>query len=248
MLTQTLERISDMVEIIPEPAHVKQRSCQVCGGIGFFVSNLLDTKHPKFGRAQRCHCNPVPIAHSARLTDDERAYTFDSSPVAPDRVRQIRKLVEQSHGMAILCGEYGVGKSGLLKSAVNANLDAGHSAIYINTIDLLERIKASFGTNQSAESILNEFKDVHLLAIDEVEKINLTDWSFSILMSLYDHRYRYRNSTITLMATNLKPRVVNKQIVLLRSGSNEQMGYLDARLRDCHRILIDGGSQRGKRA
>jgi len=142
-------------------------------------------------------------------------------------------------GWITLYGSYGTGKSGLLKATVAGFCHAGVSANYSRAGDILSEAKATFSGDQEAldsseRAIKARYGRYQFLALDEIDRIPMTDWSMSFLFSILDDRYNRRQHQATAIATNKMP---------------GQMGapfhYLEDRMRDGQRLVMAGRSLRG---
>ncbi len=136
-------------------------------------------------------------------------------------------------GFHLLYGDYGMGKSGLMKSLVVSLVKAGVPAIYVSAADILIQIKSTYN-NKAPETeidILSNYIDIRFLAIDEVDIIGNTDWSLTTLRTLVDKRYEGRPINCTMLGTNRPP--------------DQLWPYLASRCEDGYRIPIGGESLRG---
>ncbi len=167
------------------------------------------------------------IDHIAGLPGKERGY---------NSARDIISTLPRPAGWLIYYGDYGVGKSGLLKSVVAACIRAGVAARYVRAADILAEIRASYGGEFDIreENILREYGSLQLLAVDEIDRISSTPWAQSTLMALMDTRYDRRETCATLMATNLDP-----------SNMSREYGYLQSRMKDGLRVPVGGQELRG---
>ena len=138
-------------------------------------------------------------------------------------------------GWLTLYGDYGRGKSGALKSVVAALVRAGTSARYVRSADILQEIRSTYGDNGVTEQdIIMRYGGIALLAIDEVDRISVTPWAQSTMMTILDTRYTRRLSVATILATNTPPD---------RLGS--EYGYLASRMRDGEIVHVAGKDLRG---
>jgi DNA replication protein DnaC len=122
-----------------------------------------------------------------------------------------------------LTGSVGTGKTHLLAAATNALMSRGEAALYVLSPDVLDYIRAGFGSlvtsrfsSDDATARLDLLRDVDWLIIDELGKERGTDFAHEQLFSLLD--YRYRRHARTLIASNQQP--------------SDQPDYLASRLGD----------------
>jgi DNA replication protein DnaC len=139
-------------------------------------------------------------------------------------------------GLTTLFGDYGRGKTGILKSLTAQFILAGVSARYCRAADLLGEIRSTYrdGSEISEEEIIALVGGIRFLAVDEVDRISATDWAMSTLMRILDTRYTRRALVATMIATNAQP-----------DSMTAQWGYLQSRLRDGARIRVGGQDLRG---
>lgn len=139
-------------------------------------------------------------------------------------------------GWVSFFGEYGVGKSGLLKSLVAACVRAGVSARYVRGADILSETRSTYD-DKSAESeraLVLRYGRYQFLAVDEVDRVSGTEWARSTLFTLLDDRYTRRDAVATAIATNAEP-----------GGMGELWGYLESRMKDGARVIVGGDDLRG---
>ncbi len=135
--------------------------------------------------------------------------------------------VPRPSGLVLFHGDYGVGKSGLLKSTVNQMVRAGISARYIRAADILTDLRSTFDTKGVNETdILERYCSYTFLAIDEVDVIGDSAWAEGALRTLIDRRYERRMIAATLLATNKPP--------------DQLWPYLASRCQDGIRVLVSG--------
>lgn len=168
---------------------------------------------------------------------------YDRAPTGKEYgLKAAGRLLGQSPsptGWLCLFGDYGRGKSGLLKCMVAAFIRAGVPARYVRAEDLLDSIRATFNddTGESMNEVIDRFQNYKFLAIDEVDRIAMTDWAQAKLFSLLDARYNSRWTQATAMATNAHPDRLNPKLL-----------YLASRLRDAERVPVGGVDLRGGQA
>lgn len=135
-------------------------------------------------------------------------------------------------GLYLFFGDYGVGKTGILKSLVAQFTMAGVPARYIRSADLLSEIRETYTEEAEIDEkdIVQSYGGYSFLAIDEVDVINQTQWGMTMLRTILDTRYTRRYFVATAVATNQTP---------------EQLwGYLASRWESGTRVVIQGKSLR----
>jgi len=136
------------------------------------------------------------------------------------------------NGFYSLYGDYGRGKSGLLKAIVAQSILANIPARYTTAGEILQDLRDVYHNNGSELDYVKSLDTYQVLAIDEIDVINTTAWSETTLRALIDSRYNKRAIMCTLFASNLPPKNLP--------------GYLQSRLDDGWRIPVGGESLRGR--
>ncbi len=95
-----------------------------------------------------------------------------------------------SSGVALI-GDYGTGKTyamAALLNAARAKLIAGRM---VSVTDFMAELRASYSgdRSESEQRILDRYRRVPLLVIDDLDKLHATDWSASTLYHLINARY-----------------------------------------------------------
>ena len=138
-------------------------------------------------------------------------------------------------GLYTFFGDYGAGKTGILKSVTSAFIKSYVKARYVRANDFLNAVKASFtDDSMSEEGVIAMFSRYQFLAIDEVDRVGDTDWARATVFTLLDQRYNARNIMATAMATNKFP-----------DKMGGEWGYLMSRMLDGVRVPVGGESLRG---
>lgn len=219
-------------------------SCSRCGDLGYTVPDL-DPGDPGFGRVIPCSCQEAIIAQAlwrvSGLEPNEQSWEIDYVKGMPGKdlaLTSVKLVCYHRSGWVILHGNYGVGKSGLLKSAVAHMVRSGQKAYYRRADDILAEARATFSASQDKDEsdlkILEKYANVDILAIDEVDRFNVkSEWGQSFMFNLLDRRYNRRNEAVTLLATNMDIREMA-----------EPWGYLQSRMTDGLVIGVDGRSLR----
>jgi DNA replication protein DnaC len=134
------------------------------------------------------------------------------------RKAALRYMEEGPQGFVTLWGEFGTGKSMLLKILVNQFRVQGHHSTYINTPDMLGRFKRAYSdTEVATEDLIDEYKNVRMLALDELDKVRWTAWDKETMQRLLDERYNRREGRLTIMAMNQKPEQMEQHLGYLKS-------------------------------
>jgi hypothetical protein len=136
-------------------------------------------------------------------------------------------------GFITFWGEFGTGKTTLLKALTNGFRVAGVLAVYVRMSDLLANVREMFGDNSknAAENLLQEYRGVRALLIDEVDRVNMTSWATETMFRLLDGRYEARSRTLTVMATN-------KDVEIMRA--EDGLAYLASRMKSGVVVEVGG--------
>ena len=155
------------------------------------------------------------LADLSGLKEHERAYRLADLAafnVASQALNQhVKAFIESPLGWLYLWGAPGNGKTLALQVVVNEMLARGLSAIYITFSDLLDLMRETFGHGpHDGETFIYRFRrlqNIHVLAIDEFDKVNQTEFVREFRSKLMDHRYRdaIGGRTATLFASNDNP-------------------------------------------
>lgn len=133
-------------------------------------------------------------------------------------------------------GGPGNGKTMVLQAAVNQSVEAGRRAVYVTSFDLISYIRAAFNSqdkkviDEDAYSRLRRFEEIEILAIDEFDKVRMTEWVQEQITDLIDRRYRLalEGQAGTLIAMNGDPANLPDWIYSrLRDGRNQIVNNTD---------------------
>lgn len=138
-------------------------------------------------------------------------------------------------GFVFFHGAFGVGKSHLLKSLVNGFRLMGTLSVYYTLANLLAFIRDRYGEGapHAAEALIEYFRGVKVLCLDEIDRVNLTQWAQETIQRMLDSRYNDRGSILTAMAANCEPDGLPADLDYLASrikgGIVVQVGGVDMR-------------------
>ena len=144
-------------------------------------------------------------------------------------------------GFVTLYGEHGVGKTYLMKIAVNELRQAGIPAAYRTLAGLLSEARELYDEEvrrKSAESLIDEYSSIQVLCLDELDKVKLTTWVQETVFRLLDTRYARMGDRLTVLATNKHPEELG-----------DALRYLISRMDDarCKVINVGGADMRAPR-
>ena len=170
-----------------------------------------------------------------KLADIEIA----SRPATAEMVKACEQFLKEPCGFLTLWGGPGNAKTMALQAVVNDLLNCQRSAVYVTAFDLISFIRSAFDgqrnvMNDNAYERLLRFERVDVLAIDEFDKLRVTDWVMEQLTDLIDRRYRGGISGLsgTLIAMNSDPKEQNEWIASrLFDGRNRVIHNTDSDIR-----------------
>lgn len=120
-----------------------------------------------------------------------------SFEVATDYIKNFREFFTQGKGL-YLEGPCGTGKTHLAIAIALAIINTGVPVICKTSIDILGDIKRCYERNSEVteEEVLEAYKTVDLLIIDDLGKEQVTEWSVPVLYSILNERYEALLPTI----------------------------------------------------
>lgn len=215
------DRLASGTPIIPPVVY----KCATCQDIGLVRFDTDDLRHPMFGKLVPCpdcgQARKTPAFEDASgLHPSERSLGWgellklDGRNIQ-DGERAVQRALHRGNGWVYLHGEYGLGKTLLLKIAVARCLQRGIYAVYTSTAEIMDELRAAYDTanpNEEALRRLNTFMHVPVLAVDEFEKVNETGFVQEKRFRLFDKRYERttrQKEGVTLFAANLAPEKIN---------------------------------------
>jgi hypothetical protein len=166
---------------------------------------------------------------------------FAKKTAAREQAASLIAMAQRANGICTFWGGYGCGKSHLLKAIVNGFRQVRVMAQYQVMADLLSDIREQFGSDKGAvraEEMIANFQRVKVLCIDELERINPTDWAKETLFRLIDARYD-RPDLLTVLASNIQPEALAPEF-----------GYIASRMSSGAIVEVPGPDMReflGKR-
>lgn len=217
-----------------EPSLVVKYKCDKCHDSGF-VTLDVPVGDPKYGRAEPCICRAEARKKAqeeiylklCRIPDNRPEWTLENFKVRPGAEEMIKIAWNIANDKGLKWVTYisasGYGKTHLAVGICRKWLARGKSARYVYVPDLIMELKEGFDAEglNSYTAKMNFFKNVSLLALDDLGTENATPWVRTQLDTIIDHRYVHK---LPLVVTT------NKSL-------NELMPRIASRLQ---RIEIDG--------
>jgi len=114
------------------------------------------------------------------------------------------EVVRRPVGFLTLHGGLGTGKTHLLAGICSECRKAGKEVHYTTLAGFLDYLKAAFDPKalMSYTARYDRMLAVQVLAIDELDKISMTEWADEKLYQLLDDRYRRAGQCLTVLASN----------------------------------------------
>lgn len=166
-----------------------------------------------------------------------------------------RRVVKEPFGFVTFHGGYGSRKSHLLAGICNelhdkvTSSDRGRTVHYTTLAGLLDYLRQAFDP-QSTSSYTARYDRMlraEVLAIDEVEKVSVTQWADEKLFGLIDDRYRRAGECLTLIATNQRLCDRDKSGKVTKTYSvlpeSRHAGAIMSRLLDGRFLVVDMGNE-----
>ena len=196
-------------------------NCPHCHGIGYLRKDV-PVGHPDFGEVFVCVCRRRQVASVARdrlfalsHLDELRSLTFEAfkprgRPGIGERqanslqvaYNQARHHAENLKGWLFLQGAAGCGKTHLAAAAANYAVDLGVPTLFLTVPDLLDTLRASYGSEDTTfEQRFEEIRGAQLLVLDDFGTQNASPWAREKLFQIMNHRYI--NKLPTIVTTNL---------------------------------------------
>jgi DNA replication protein DnaC len=126
-------------------------------------------------------------------------------------VEAVRRYIQDPAGGLMFLGPVGTGKTHLAACVVNAFLDQLKRVTFGGVVDLLGRIRRSYGEEAQEEEweIIDELTTAPLLVLDDLGKERVKDWVEEILFRIIDVRYGEKRPLV--ITTNFSPQDLEKR-------------------------------------
>ena len=230
--TSTTSRAEPEKTVLPGPGLA---DCPQCHGLGF-VSADADIDNPEFGRLYACSCRLADLQQQMTAQRQQCSSlgpltekTFDNflpEGHAHDQIQRdnLKRAYEQARGFAdnprgwvLLHGGYGCGKTHLAAAIANHCLLRGTDVFFVNTPDLLDHLRATFGPGSTVayDDLFEQTRNVPLLILDDLGAENPTQWAQEKLYQIINHRYNAALPTVITCNVELEriePRVRSRLV------------------------------------
>jgi DNA replication protein DnaC len=183
--------------------------CSICKGLGFI--NIEDPE----GCIPCPECKVRAFKKGSGLYEHEWDISIDQinitwGPDTENLVKAIQRVQRGQQRWLAILGTTGNGKTTSLMSVVNFFNRQHRKSVYYTLGDLMSYIRAgmrdnTFGVDERVKSLAG----IPVMAIDEIDKANETDWTRETLHSLIDRRWRLTpgdENIVTVFAMNEEPK------------------------------------------
>ncbi len=195
-------------------ASLASSDCPVCHGVGFVYPRLPSGK-PDYSRVVPCECaKGTRGTHQADLLKYSNLgaldrMTFESAqPEGTGEgtggfkraLEAARAFAAVPEGWLVIVGPSGTGKTHLGAAIANHRLKEGKAVLYITAADLLDHLRASFGSDsqQPYDEFFDQVRNAPLLVLDDLGVQSSTEWGREKLDQLLNHRHTRRLPTVVL--------------------------------------------------
>lgn len=153
--------------------------------------------------------------------------------IAKHYAENFTDIKETGRGLYIE-GTYGAGKTHLAVSIALFVINKNIPVICKTAIDILGDIRKSYDLTDLTEAqILDVYKNVDLLVIDDLGKEKCTDWSVSTLYQIINDRYEQLKPTIITTNYN-ESMLIDRQTV---NGDDSTIRAIVSRLHECTDVV-----------
>lgn len=195
---------------IKKPVSPCRSDCPICKGQGVFLYDV-QPGHPEFNVLHPCPNKPITPG-MAGIENIQDISWEDILPEgnAAEGIDAVMAAIEAGHGWVYLYGKPGRAKTLILQRSVKEAIERGMTAKYIEMKKLLDDLRSSFDEDRKQESLsrkLEYLRSYRVLALDELDRFNNTEWAQAEVFDLMNDRYKdaLYGHTVTLMAANVPP-------------------------------------------
>ena len=212
------------------------------------VAGKLQIKRKRCARWQfqvneQCARAGVPEIYLGKTLLD-----YDETAENAEAIAMVRWYVaEYPKDWLYFYGGYGTGKTLLASILTRELICAGHKVIFGDVPTLLSKIKErfdaesrgkSFGDNQTAQMVMNKYKTIPVLVMDDIGAGYMTAWSIGTLYEIINTRYNAGLRTIVTSNIELEDLVKylsskgegwQAQRIVSRLAGNSEKGFFGTR-------------------
>jgi hypothetical protein len=153
-----------------------------------------------------CPFGAAVVGRWRNMPGDAAGVMLDTIAGVPEQdqaIAAIEEFIAHSIGWLTFAGGYGVGKTLLLYAALNHLADSGLYGCYLTAPDLIDQMRGLVREGGDGDARLRRYIEAPLLAVDELDKYDSTEFAEKTIFRLFHARYQSWQTKGTLMSYNL---------------------------------------------
>lgn len=153
-----------------------------------------------------CAAGRAVIASWRNMPPDAAGVMLDTITGLPDQdqaIAAVEDFIAHPIGWLTFAGNYGVGKTMLMYAALNHLADLGVYGCYITAPDLIDVLRNLIHNGGDPDERLQRLIAAPLLAVDELDKYDATEFAQKTIFRLFHARYQSWQTTGTMLSYNL---------------------------------------------
>ncbi len=196
-----------------------------CDGYGISVIRLKDGSR----KARPCKCyddliikrrikaaNMPPEFENIKVNDfltdiysgKNKSLAINAKKIVIGYITKFKSIKETGKGLFFYSEKKGSGKTRLAVGVGNALIkNCNQTVRFLTTIALLNKIKASFDSEESTEGLIYEMSNVDVLILDDIGSEKPTEWVNNILFTIINDRMSAKK--ITIFTSNTAVELLN---------------------------------------
>lgn len=183
-----------------------------------------------------------------QITSDNQKAAVTTQRYAQNFEKLLPKQGEPEPGRngLFIAGPPGTGKTHIAAAIANHLIAQGRPVVCMTMIDLLERIKRTYSqTHENEGAVLNLYKTVPLLVIDDIGKEPPTEWAISTIYNIINGRYEAYLPTI--VTTNYSTDdLIARMTPRETKDDTTARATIDRLMEMCRGVTLAGESWRSK--